>query len=105
MKQMSDKELRKTFRIINQNYFFGAVQEPDEICFKKIKDDGRTRLVHPSYIYINSDFKRHPDMACIVLGHEMIHCALGDSYLEEHGFRFGAEVCRLWEMGFYEALL
>lgn len=92
---------------MNKKFFDDKIMEPDIIHFVNMSHDGLSNLIPGGggELMINQDFKKHPDAACYVLMHEMIHHLLGYEYKEIHGYRFAAEINRLWNIGAYERLL
>jgi predicted metal-dependent hydrolase len=114
MKKFTNKELQKTFRRFNKDFFqkririrsrhvrFGNKKQccnAEGICSKK------------NFIYINEELKKHPDLSFIILLHEMAHAVLfedgyvGYGFDGGHGQRFYAELHRLYLAGAYENLL
>jgi hypothetical protein len=59
---------------------------------------------------IHRDFRHHPNVAKMVLMHEMIHIHLGLKYAtggddSGHGMRFAAEKVRLFNEGAFDTVL
>ena len=102
-----DKALWALYCRINKAYFGDQLQVPFELKFKKMKHDGHTLFMTSGTVrvHIHKDFKRHLDMAEIILLHEMIHIGLGFEYKGDHGMRFEAEKVRLFMVGAYDKIL
>ena len=107
----TNAHLRAAFREINRNYFNNLLQEPRTLAFEKMDDDGKTQWMTSGLVYmkIHQDFRYHPDVARLVLTHEMIHLGLGIQYMGDlngnHGMRFQAEKVRLFNEGAYDTVL
>jgi hypothetical protein len=103
--------LRAAFREINKNYFDNLLQEPRTLIFEKMDEDGRTQWMMSGLVImkIHNDFRHHPDVARLVLTHEMTHLGLGIQYKGDrdgsHGMRFQAEKVRLFNEGAYDTVL
>jgi hypothetical protein len=111
---LTNKDLRRLFRKFNKIYFGSQIDSRTIVRFADIEDgdEGETSDFCQSTergrggtILIAKAYRRWPNPACTTLIHEMIHVYLGYEYLEPHGYRFAAEINRLWNMGFYETLL
>lgn len=114
---MTEKRLKEVWRIFNQAFFDSELIEPDVLQFRKMpKHDGlfqkksvKSEVI--SSLWINKDFQTHPDVAVMVMLHEMIHQKMEDhrSCMREHdehcSYRWGAEVTRLFNIGAYQGLL
>lgn len=111
MKKMTNKELQKIFKRLNDRFFAGRIRDMG-VRFANDDDcqecDG---LCTSDDIFIHDTLRRHPDLACLVLLHEMIHADLyQDGYIGHesdggHHTRFYAGIDRLYKAGAFEGLL
>jgi len=112
LRPFTDKKLRLAFDLFNEKYFEGKIRDSIEVRYADNQDCGPDDgLSSEDFIYIQKDFKYHPDMGLIVLLHEMQHC-----YMHQKGYRawkdggghhmlFFAGLDRLYKAGAYEGLL
>lgn len=87
---MQDKTLLKMFREYNRAYFNGAIEEPDVLEYKVMKDKaGNTSWTSQgsTCLYIHANLKSFYRLTQVILLHEMAHLALGPEYLPQHGTR------------------
>lgn len=112
-KPLTDADLKKLFKSFNEKYFDNQVPEPQSIRFAdmtsdEVGADGSSTIYSSRVggeIKVNKAFARHHNSALLTLLHEMVHHKLGAEYVNGHGYRFGAEITRLWNVGAYEGLL
>jgi len=110
---MTNKELQAAFKRLNKRFFDNRIQLPSTaVQFGDIEDcDGADGIELGDEIFIHNDFKRHPDMAILVLMHEMVHADLRqDGYIgyendAGHGVRFKGGIDRLYRAGAFDDLL
>jgi hypothetical protein len=105
-KGFSNKSLQMFFKVFNERYF-GKKIPAMRVRFGKIKDEGHFRQ---DRIIINSLLRKFPDLASLVLLHEMNH-----AYLEANGYNgimdgghsivFHVGIDRLYKAGAYEGIL
>jgi len=110
---MSDKKLKKLFEFYNKRYFANRLMTPHEICFKSNLQVGRDKCAGAATIFPDNTTALHIDKKLIefnrltrmILLHEMAHISAGLESDEEHNFRWGAEIDRLYREGAYDDLL
>jgi len=105
-KLFSNKNLQMFFKIFNRRYFGNKIPAM-HVRFGKIKEEG---LFREDGIIVNSGLRRFPDLASLVLLHEMNH-----AYLEANGYNgvmdgghstiFHVGIDRLYKAGAYEGIL
>jgi hypothetical protein len=111
MKPLTDRWLKKTYDSINRDCFDGCLARPAVLRFAKLgnHDEGVCRFFDDGtiHIYIDRFLQKHPNLAEMILIHEMAHQRLGSAYTRSggHGMRFQAELVRLFETGAYDELL
>lgn len=105
--KLTNKKLKYGFDHLNERFFNNEI--PDMVVrFGKIKQDG---ICYPKEIIIADSLRYHPDLATIVLLHEMVHAHLhaqgyvGYEHDEGHGSKFHVAVDQLYNIGAYEGLL
>jgi len=109
--RMTNKDLKALFLIFNDRFFNSEIKENYSVRFgDKEECDDAEGLCTDDEIFINEDFKSHPDMAILVLGHEMSHAVIRKRGYrghddDGHSILFHAEIDRLYKAGFYEGLL
>jgi Zn-dependent peptidase ImmA (M78 family) len=118
-KGTSNKRLREIFEILNERFFENKIPMRLTVRFatdKEVeKSDGTHRdgrgMYRPGEIFIHRNLRTHPDLATIVLIHEMAHAVLHEEgyigYKQDggHSIRFHAEIDRLYKAGIFEGLL
>lgn len=108
---MTNKSLRSAFDVLNKRFFENRICEDIIVRFGDNEDcEGCDGLHTGAEIVIHEDFKKHGDVALLVLLHEMEHADLHqDGYIgyknESHHIRFHAGIDRLYKAGAYEGLL
>ena len=112
MPRCSNKLLRDFFDCANQIYFDNRLLDSSIITFGKIKEDGICKNVGGvTKITIHEDLRKHPDLAFVVVLHEMLHADLfhtgyrGREHIEGHGTLFHAGIDRLYKAGAFEGLI
>jgi predicted SprT family Zn-dependent metalloprotease len=107
--KMTNKTLQQTFHYLNERFFDGRIPDDYKVYFKKMREDDGLHYQGPREIAINADFKSHPDVATLVLLHELAHADLpdyiGQKSEEHHGMQFQAKIWDLIKKGAYEGLL
>jgi hypothetical protein len=108
----ADRWLKGLFRHLNHVFFDCRIPKSTTVCFTGMKDDGQTESEGGVYhIRVHKDLIKHPDLATIVLLHEMVHADLrvcgyvGYDHLEGHSTLFHAGIHKLWTLGAFETLL
>ena len=106
---MTNKELKDRFVTMNERFFNNSIGLGYKVQFADIEDDG-DHTPSEKLIRINKDLKSHPDLADVVLLHEMAHASLPDYVGCEvsgaaHGMRFMAKLDELYKKGAYDAIL
>lgn len=115
---MTEKNLRELFQWLNKTYFHSQVAEPLEFkwcdgkrCaakgsdahsgYKSRKED------YVTFVHVHPDFRNHQVVTQTAMLHEMVHCKLPSQKTDQaqHGWNFGAEIVRLFEIGAYQDLL
>ena len=118
-KGMTDKALREFFEILNVRFFQNSIPMCLNIRFasdRELKNsDGNHRdgpgMLTVGEILIHNDLRYHPDLACLVLIHEMCHAELHESgyigYEHDggHGSLWHARMVELFKAGIFEGLL
>src|SRR5258708_923263 len=109
MPRITNKDLQAAFTLYNERFFDNRISKRYKILFKDMPDDDGYHIVGDQEIWINSDFRRHPDIATFVLIHEMAHADLpeyiGAPGSDQHGMRHHAKLDELYKMGAYDGLL
>jgi hypothetical protein len=109
---IGNQRLRKAFNFLNDRFFNSRIPGNTIVKFARIPDDGQHIMEDgSSVILIDRSLQRHPDLATVVLIHEMIHADLriagyvGYSAEHSHDVIFYAAQHRLYLAGIYEGLL
>jgi hypothetical protein len=112
MRLRPNQWLLKMFDEMNYNFFNCRIPKSTTVSFAKIKHDGVTKYNRGvSTILIHRDLIKHPDLAAIILLHEMNHADLhvsgytGYEHLNGHSTLFHAGIDRIYRQGAYESLL
>jgi len=108
----TNNDLRNFFIVANARFFDNRIDPSYTIAFKRMRNDGE-HIPTTKTILINSDFKKHGDMAFIVVLHEMAHADLHGyiGYEDKtgrgngHGMRYQAKLDELYKLGAYDGLL
>lgn len=111
--KMTDKELQTVYRRLNKRFFDNRIQlRAKYISFGDAEDcDGADGIELGDEIFIHESLRVHPDLAILVLLHEMVHADLRqDGYVgyehdAGHGVRFKGGIDRLYRAGAYDDLL
>jgi hypothetical protein len=107
--RISNKDLQAIFKIYNERFFDGQISEDYLVKFEPMREDDGLHIPGAMEILINSDLKRHPDLATFILLHEMAHASLpdyvGHANDGHHGMRFQAKLNELYQKGAYDGLL
>lgn len=107
----TNKDLLDTYNGFNELYFDAKLPKLASIVFKRMpRVDGRTRFMKNGeiHIFIGKKIQHHAVLVYITLLHEMAHVKVGLTISHEgrsHGFIWGSEIVRLWNLGAYEDLL
>lgn len=112
-KQITNKDLRASFKIFNNRFFDGRINLPiTNVRFADNEDcEDSDGLFTGDEILVHQDLKKHPDFAMITLLHEMVHADLRqDGYVGYqhdggHHTRFYGGLDRLYKAGAFEGLL
>jgi hypothetical protein len=107
-KSKRDPRLLRIFRDYNGAFFGGAIEEPEIMKYKKMRDKAGLSVMSsqgPTAIYIHSGLRPFYRMTQIVVLHEMCHVELGMEYRPHHGTRWQARIDQMYKMGAYEELL
>lgn len=106
---MTNKELQRLFEEYNERFFDGRLSGVI-VKFEKLrKYDGLYRF--RGEIAVHKSLRSHPELAKIVLLHEMVHADLmkggyiGHTEDTGHGTHFHVGIDRLYKVGAYEGLL
>lgn len=108
MARITNKDLQRLFNINNHRYFEDQIDSGYTVKFEKSQDDG-FHIPSVKKISINADLRRHPDLALLVLLHEMAHASLpeyrGAEDQNTHGMLFQAKLVELFNKGAYDGIL
>jgi|HubBroStandDraft_2_1064218.scaffolds.fasta_scaffold123826_2 hypothetical protein len=109
---IGNQRLRKAFDFLNDRFFNSRIPGNTIVKFARIPDDGQCHMDDGSaVILIDRSLQKHPDLATVVLIHEMIHADLrhagyiGYSAEHCHDIMFYAAQHKLYLAGIYEGLL
>ena len=113
MKSLSNRDLKKICHRFCHDWFLNIPVVPSIRFGKNEENEEGTYCRGDNEIIIDYTLARHPDLACIVVLHELAHCSLGVGDTEykgippffDHGPRFQAELVRLFLAGAYDQLL
>jgi len=111
--RLSNKDLQSFYKIINKRFYNNALPADIVVRFDdadEMEDHDEGEYIEADkQILIHKDFRRHPDVAMMVLVHETAHVALpeyvGWTDKDEHGHRFEALIGELYRKGAYDGLL
>lgn len=109
MARITNKNLQSFFKLYNEKFFEDQIDSRYTVKFQEIEDDG-LHIPGTKEIIINADLRRHPDMAVLVLFHEMAHASLPE-YIGHscdqgaHGMLFQARLAELFKKGAYDGIL
>jgi hypothetical protein len=111
---MTDRGLRKYFRVYNESYFDNKLLSSTIVEFgKTVKNSDGNYRSKENRIVINQDIMEHDVLVCICLLHEMAHaklyltayCGGANNDDPHHGMLYQAELVRLFNAGAYDGLL
>ena len=109
MARISNKDLQAIFKIYNERFFDGKIDEHYTVKFEPMRDDDGLHIPGAKEILISARLRLHPDLATFVLLHEMAHASLpgyiGHANDGHHGMRFQAKLDELYQKGAYDGLL
>jgi hypothetical protein len=99
------RNLNQLFNYYNKKYFNNQLKISGIVFIKLKRGHASTSFFSDAYpiIYMGSHLKKFGRLTCIVLLHEMAHCA--NKYTVSHDLEFRKTIKKLFKLGAYDDLL